>query len=166
MQFNFVSIWDIDNCLCDDRPRHHLIDHSKVGDERYAAYNEGMLDDVPCHRAQFDLMLALGATPIFFTGRAEMYREKTRMYLQRHFDVAYPILRMRPNGTVGLTPAVLKARMLAELLKDVPRDRILGAFDDVEAVIQTYRSFGIPAAVLRVYDPAIVYDATDLALPR
>lgn len=163
-----IAIWDIDNCLADDSPRHHLIDWSKQGDERYLAYNEAMMNDRAVHAEEFRVLRAIGCTPVFFTGRPEAFRAQTTNWLRDNLGVSFPIVHMRPDGTVGLTPVALKERMLREYLREVQGFRqgwvqIIAAFDDLPEVLEMYRSFGIAAVQLKVGDPHAAYGPEDRA---
>lgn len=158
------AIWDLDNCISDDSPRLHLIDKSKQGDERYYDYNCAMMNDRLANVAKYELIRDMGAKPVFFTGRCEDFRGLTHSWLTRVLDLPSPWVFMRPSGTVGLTAANLKQQMLTNFLATcADQDMILGAFDDLEPVVDMYRRNGIPAAVVRVYDPALAYGPADLA---
>lgn len=158
-----VAIWDIDNCLADDAPRHHLIDWSKQGDERYDVYNAAMAQDRPAHVAEFNLMRAIGCEPVFFTGRPEKWRAQTEQWLREHFQIKFPEVHMRPDGTVGLTPVELKRRMLRAYRDFEDRGvQIIAAFDDLPCVVEMYRSYGIEAVQLKINDPTLAYDPADL----
>lgn len=158
------SIWDIDNCLADDSARQSLVDWDEVGDARYDRYNLQAAHDPLFHRAEFELMLKLGATPVFFTGRPEKHRRLTLTWLHRALGLSFPRMYMRPDGTVGLTPRTLKEQMLKEFQAWMaPDERIVAAFDDLDAVVQMYRSHGIPAAKLIIHeDVSKVYQPSDL----
>lgn len=158
------SIWDIDNCLADDAARQSSVEWGKVGDARYDRYNEMSINDPLRHRTEFELMLKMGATPIFATGRAEKHRDITLRWLYKVLDLSFPRMYMRPNGTVGLTPRTLKEQMLRQIQYGLGSDeRIIGAFDDLDAVVQMYRSHGIPAAKLCIHeDVSMVYQPSDL----
>lgn len=158
------SIWDIDNCLADDRHRLHLIDWSKEGDERYYVYNHNMDNDKPVHLAEFNVITAI-SRPVFFTGRPQAFQAMTEAWLAKHLGVTRPMMLMRPNGTVGMSPAVLKSKMLRALLEldGVDVQKIIGAFDDIPAVIAMYARAGIPGKVLQAHrDLEKVYAPSDL----
>lgn len=161
-----IAIWDIDNCLADDRHRHHLIDWDKQGDERYRRYNREMLQDEPVHVAEFNVMRKIGCTPVFFTGRPEVFRVETTQWIREKLGVTFPVVEMRPNGTLGLTPADLKETMLRKWLREAPGTRqgwvqLIAAFDDLPEVVEMYRSYGIPAVQLAAGDPYAAYGKED-----
>ncbi len=159
---DFYVIWDIDNCLADDRHRLHFVDLTGHGPQRYAAYNARSLHDIPANQEMFRTMSAM-ATPVFFTGRQEYLRRDTTVWLSMHFGVWNPIMFMRPNE-VGCSPRKLKEAMLHALWgHGVLYRQIIGAFDDVPAVIDMYRSYGLPAAQLAIHDELhLVYSPNDL----
>lgn len=157
-----VAIWDIDNVLADDRHRLRLIDWSKEGDDRYRAYNAALSQDPVCHVKEFNLTLAMGCTPVFFTGRPEYARIETSIWLQRRLGLLNPIIYMRENGTVGLSPATLKARMLDKVFYWHRDWRVVAAFDDLPAVIDMYRERGIDAVHLEISDHTAAYGPSDL----
>lgn len=157
-------IWDIDNCLADDRHRMHLIDWSKEGDERYAAYNQQMRLDPVVHGRVFQVLSQI-ATPVFFTGRPAKFEEVTRDWLRLRLGDEGSYMFMRQNGTFGVSPVQLKEQMLNNFKRyfGIQEPHIVGAFDDIPAVVQMYQRYGIPAAILRAHDQLEkVYAASDL----
>lgn len=163
---NLFAIWDIDNCIADDFWRQERIEWDKDGDERYRAYNDVLEDDVFCHRKEFDLLMAMGATPVFFTGRSEYLRNKTERWLWRQRGLVKPIMYMRPNDG-RMTPKDLKEQMLTKFRMDYLGfgNRIIGAFDDLPPVVQMYRENNIPAAQLAIHaDLTGAYKPADLKL--
>lgn len=156
------TIWDIDNCLADDKWRAHLIDWDKEGNERYAIYNEQMLGDKLHHGAEFEFMSRF-TTPVFFTGRCEAYKQKTLMWIKRHLGLDAPYMFMRANDDQS-TPAALKYKMLMQCQRDVGAGNIIAAFDDIPAIIDMYRANGIAACLLQINsDFSGIYEPRDLA---
>jgi hypothetical protein len=157
------AIWDIDNCLADDKWRAHLIDWDKRGNERYDRYNSVMLHDEVCHREYFHFMCRF-TTPVFFTGRTVKWEGYTREWLQDRLGVRDALLHMRENND-NATPAQVKREMLSKLYS--PRSgevSIVAAFDDIPAVVEMYRSFGIAACLLYINeDLSGTYKPRDLA---
>lgn len=159
------TIWDIDNCLADDHWRQGTVDWHLKGDERYDRYNLEAVNDRLVHGDFFKLFVDMGASPIFITGRPEKHRGITQEWLHRTLGIVEPVMYMRPNGTVGVTPRALKEELLNRFWKDwmQPGDRIIGAFDDLDAVVEMYRSNNIPAAKLCINaDLSKVYEPADL----
>lgn len=159
------AIWDIDNCLADDKWRAHLIDFTKTGNARYEAYNAQMLGDPAHHLQEFRFMARL-ATPVFFTGRCEKWQAYTSKWLRdgTYTDGSdWTHLYMRDNDDQS-TPAELKRKMLERLIKRVGVNNIVAAFDDIPAVIDMYRSYGIAGCVLQINsDFSGIYEPRDLA---
>jgi hypothetical protein len=158
-----MVIWDLDNCLADDKWRQDLIEWDKVGDERYEVYNNHMCGDNAHNVDKFKAFVAAGLYPVFFTGRAEHFRGATAAWIRENLCCEAFTLFMRPSGTVGVTPAALKERMLDDLFSmgHLPSD-IVAAFDDLQPVIDMYRSRGVNGVHLQIHDPAGAYDAADL----
>lgn len=163
------SIWDIDNCLADDHWRQQYIDWDLQGDERYRRYNALSHRDTLHHRAEFELMLKIGAEPVFFSGRPEYMREMTWVWLRGHLTVSglkpQPTMYLRENGTVGLTPKACKETMLKRFFAEHLGfgNRIIGAFDDIPAIVAMYRENNIPAAQLCIHhDLSGAYQPSDL----
>lgn len=155
------ALWDIDNCLADDRWRCHLIDWSRQGDDRYRRYNSQAHIDAPKHLDEFQLISKL-AEPIFLTGRPEYMRDDTEKWIEHNLKVTHGGLWMRPDGC-DMRPAVLKQEMLLNLYQTISRSRIIGAFDDVPAIIQMYLDNRIPAVRLAIHDEHLAYAPEDLA---
>lgn len=163
-QRSSIVIFDIDNCIADDHWRQPLIDWHLAGDARYARYNDAMGQDAVCNLAVFKMFMALGYTPVFFSGRPEAYRAKTAFWLANKLGYAQNVF-LRANGTKGLTPRRLKENMLCSI-EDECMARgidIVAAFDDIPAVVDMYRELGIPAAVLAIHsDLSGAYQPGDL----
>jgi hypothetical protein len=174
------AIWDLDNCLFDDGWRIPYIDWTQTGNARYEVYNQSLQGDKTAHFQEWKLMSLL-AQPIFISGRPEKFRAQTLQMIEVHL----PVLRQRPDDEPvwerltrkdgGITlymretddrdrPADLKAKLLDRFMKehDVYPWQIIAAFDDVQSIVDMYRSRGIPATVLRVHDPELAYERKDL----
>lgn len=157
-----ISIWDIDNCLSDDRHRTHLIDPTRQGDEKYAAYNTQMHLDPVCNLSLFKVFQKM-SHPVFATGRPERFRDTTFKWIEDSLGVWKPTIYMRPNDTIGLTPVKLKETFLEIIMGVYGRSNIIGAFDDIPAVVEMYQRHRIPACVLQVHpDLARTYTPEDL----
>jgi hypothetical protein len=152
-------IWDLDNCLADDSHRLHLINWNLEGDARYDAYNAASYADKPAHLTEYNLLLKLGCTPVFLTNRPEKWRGITSSWMTRNLPKSLGCwLLMRPNGAV-YPPAVAKRLMLWEFFQRsgaCPAD-VVGAFDDMQAILNVYDSYGIPTVRLAIHDSAAAY---------
>lgn len=156
------TLWDIDNCLADDRPRQHLIDWHLTGNARYDRYNAKMMEDELVHKVEFDFMCRF-TTPVFLTGRVEKWENHTRHWLGEKLNVESPLLYMRADGDEG-SPAAVKKYMLRGILARINLKQIVAGFDDVPAVVKMYQDCGISAAVLAIHtDLSKVYGPSDLA---
>jgi hypothetical protein len=150
---NRYRIWDIDNCLSDDRPRIKLIDWTPGlnGDQRYGAYHEACRNDEPGNEDTF-WRICLSSTPVFFTARPEPVRVQTERWLLRQLGVRHPLILMRQ--VAEFVPSVaLKQQMLDRFRRELGAgDRIEHAYDDREDICEMYRRNGIPATVLKIHD--------------
>lgn len=156
------AIWDIDNCLFDDKWRAPLIDWHLTGNARYRRYNDQMLADTAHHQAEFEFMCRF-TTPVFFTGRCAEYKAKTLILLKRHFGQDAPYMFMRSDEDPS-TPVALKHKMLMQCQRDVGAGNIIAAFDDIPAIVDMYRANGIAGCVLQINsDFSGIYEPRDLA---
>lgn len=166
-----ISLWDLDNCTSDDKWRTDKIDWHLDGNARYDRYDAEMGKDKPAHISEWRIITQL-STPIFITGRREKWRKITRDFIcsnlpmLRHGKLVWqsdPLVMHRPDDN-NMRPAELKEMLLMQLVQEhnIPLHMILAAFDDVQSIVDMYLSHGIPAAVLRIHDPKLTYEAKDL----
>lgn len=145
-------IFDLDNCLYDDRHRIPLIDWSKKGLARWAEYHGACDNDLPAADS-FDLVqshINKGEIPVFITGRPELHRYRTSERIMRDLTgSAVFYLLMRPNDDEHPS-AKLKDLLLTQFL-DMRRKRhftesteFVCAYDDRHDVLQMYKDRGIP----------------------
>jgi hypothetical protein len=150
-------IFDLDNCLADDRARIPLINWSeKHPDKRYAEYHRDVSnDDV----GNYDIFVAAvsEAKPIFMTARPHSVgrsnvRMQTLLWIKDHLGVEDPILLMRNVG--DHRPSVdLKRSQLSHLADwGVALTDITCAYDDRADIVQMYHDHGIKAALLAIHD--------------
>ena len=148
------AIWDLDNCLADDRARIRLIDWTKTDPtERYAAYHAaGALD--PVRNENVFHAISQLARPVFFTGRPEAVRTAATRWIRCELDVEAPLVLMRPDGCT-CSAVELKRAMISCYAVQMHEQRNVqacyAAFDDREDIVDMYRSFGIPAALLSIH---------------
>lgn len=142
------TIFDLDNCLADDRHRIPKIDWSRAADAgRWDAYHEGAEAD----NAWQASLVAHSINPVFFTARPERFRATTEAWIRRHYGIASPEVYMR--GDSDHRPSVrLKADMLANLLTFGDCDEVVKAYDDREDIVEMYRGFDIEAERLWIHD--------------
>lgn len=157
-------IFDLDNCLSDDRARIPLIEWDKKGNARYNAYHAPCAQDpTSAHTMDvFELHRSQGMTPIFMTGRPNVHRKDTIEWLNRNFNVyisegrylskSHSILLMRGEGDER--PSVeIKDEQLEYLLEmyDIGPDKILMAYDDRPEICAMYMNHGIKAEQLYIH---------------
>jgi len=149
---NKFVIWDLDNCLSDDRGRLTLIDWDLRDDERGDRYHKHAAADAPNPHAVelFQKQDAAGLIPLIFTGRPITHEHETDSWINRHLLPRRPIMKvMRAKGD-GRSAAGLKYGMLRLCINMglFRIDQVAGAFDDRADVIEMYRDAGIPNAVI------------------
>lgn len=137
-----VVIFDLDNCISDDRWRRHHIKRQDVpARNRYHDYHSLMGFDCP---RNLHLLLKHGdAQIVIFTGRPEAYRAVTLEWLHRN-NINFKMLFMRANFDHRPNPEV-KRRHLKALLLSVWKEDIVCAYDDRLDVVEMYREQGIMA---------------------
>lgn len=149
-------IWDLDNCLADDRHRIPLIDRSAVGVARWDAYHAACANDPP---GRTDVLaavrrLAPWCAEVFLTGRPESQRQATRSWLDATCPTpadTHSLLLMRPDGDARDALAI-KGTYLA-YLRTINLNPLL-AFDDRPDIVEMYRDRGVPGVVLAVHADA------------
>lgn len=152
-------IFDLDNCLADDRARIPLINWSEAHpDKRYAEYHRDVSNDrVGNYSVYSDLILGEGHTPIFMTarphtvGRSNVHK-MTLDWIRDNLGAENPILLMRNVG--DHRPSIeLKREQLTHLSDyDVALTDIVWAYDDRADIVAMYAKHGIPAEVLAIHD--------------
>jgi len=149
-------IFDLDNCLADDRARIPLINWAQSNPEkRYAAYHSNVGED-PVGNYDFFCAATKDCCPIFLTARPHTVgkidvRAKTLRWIQDHLGIENPILLMRNIG--DHRPSVeLKCTQLNHLFDwGIKLKDIVCAYDDREDVVAMYADAGILAEVLAIH---------------
>ena len=149
-------IFDLDNCLADDRARIPLINWSeKHPDKRYAEYHRHVSND-PVGNYDTFVAAVWVEKPIFMTARPHSVgrsnvRMQTLLWIKDNLGVEDPILLMRNVG--DHRPSVdLKRSQLSHLADwRVALTDITCAYDDREDIVAMYREHGIPAQVLAIH---------------
>lgn len=151
-------IFDLDNCLADDRARIPLIKwEEKNPEKRYADYHSNVSDDPVGNYEALELTM-LRETPIFLTARPRSVgsadvRAQTLGWIRERLGVTEPILLMR--GVNDHRPSVdLKRSMLAQLSADydIKLSDVAHAYDDRPDIVAMYREYGIKASVMKIHD--------------
>lgn len=144
-------LWDIDNCLADDRARIPLIDRELKGQARWTAYHAACEQDPPGRTEVFWSMnmAAPSVRPIFVTGRPESVREPTLRWLCANLPgVAAPLIAMRKEHDER--DALEVKREALGRLRRAGWTPLL-AFDDRPDIVQMYRDENVPAVVLAAH---------------
>lgn len=146
MSHPYIAIIDIDNCIADDSWRRPLIDELSIDLEcKYRAYHSGCDQDAVINRHIVQHHTDNGHQLVFITARPEKLRLKTWQWLQRNFGFGEDtLLIMRPTNNHEPSH-VLKPWLL---LKHVPVNMVIAAYDDKEAVLGAYRDIGVRGCVL------------------
>ena len=130
------TVFDLDGCLSDDRPRRHLLRAGK-----YADYHALLGTDKPLNYDLWDN----AQRRMVITTRPEKYRSDTLDWLRRHFRGDFDLL-MRPHRDVRGSPE-LKVDLLCRVAGVDPED-VDVCYDDREDVIVAYRQAGYNASLL------------------
>ena len=161
-------IWDLDNCIADDRPRIPLINWSLPGEQRWDAYHDACGADSVGNLPLVNLWHGNGTeraplrVPVFFTARPERVRRQTAAWIESNFAWMLPLsptparpyrfrLFMRDAGDAR-SSVEIKRDMLARLRSEDPRGVVVHAYDDVPAIVEMYRACGFNAECLRIHD--------------
>lgn len=159
------AIWDLDNCLSDDRHRIPLIRWAEADSvARYAEYHAPCGDDAPGNLDVFADFRARGIAPIFLTGRPLHVEQQTRDWIHKHLGIkpdwirkqlglVEPVLVMR-NWQDRRRSVDVKREMVSWLWHyGVARNDIVAAFDDRADIVAMYRNeFLFDASPLRIHD--------------
>lgn len=146
-------IFDLDNCLVDDRARIPLIDWTAPNPTlKYHAYHAACDSDNPGNMPAYRLATAT-ATPVFLTARPEAVRSATRAWISRWLGVSDAKVLMRQDQDHRHS-VELKRDLLAALpsVCGIELADIVCAYDDREDIVAMYREQGITAEVLKIHD--------------
>lgn len=152
-------IFDLDNCLADDRARIPLINwNENHPDKRYAEYHSDVSNDpVGNYDTFIHWINGLSIRPIFMTARPHSVgrhhvRMQTLKWIENNLGVLNPILLMRNVG--DHRPSVELKRSQLDYLADwgVSLTDIKCAYDDRADIVAMYCEHGIPAEVLAIHD--------------
>ncbi|QBQ72380.1 haloacid dehydrogenase-like superfamily protein [Serratia phage MTx] len=141
-----IAVFDMDNCIIDDRHRQHLIDMSLPLKKRYKRYHEAMVDDRP---------FAFGASLVRFlvrkgwkilinTARPHAYENQTLLQFDSLELPSNSIIGalMRDKEDFGVTSDELKTKKLHNFLVEHGIEGCdLLTFDDRPDVVNAYAKF-------------------------
>lgn len=151
-------IFDLDNCVCDDEHRVHLIQTPPpMTGDRWAAYHAACWGDTVNLAAQELLVTHCvedGLGMIVFTGRTCDHRGETVRWMEKHFRKPDIIMMRNVGDHIGAV--AMKQRMLDYLVsyEGIQLKNVLHAYDDRQDIVDMYKSHGIPATRLFVHDRA------------
>lgn len=150
-------IFDLDNCLSDDRDRIKLIDWTQSNmDRRYETYHSFCEQD-RFHLANFLFGLGSVIEPeapvpeiLCVTARPVSVLARTEKWLRQHLFGRAPSWRLFMRRTGDSRSSVELKRAITESLM-IDYD-ILHAFDDRTDVVEMYQELGLEASVLKIHD--------------
>lgn len=139
-------IFDMDGTLCDvSSARHHV----KGSKRNFDAFHQDSLS-CPPHQAVADTARRLhksGCGVLILTGRVAKWRDGTAQWL-KEWNIPFDELLTRADGDFR-KDTVIKAELLADVRR---RWSITEAFDDNPAIVELWRSEGIPTTVVPGWD--------------
>lgn len=147
------AIFDLDNCISDDRKRIPLIDWTLKGERRWDRYHSACGSDPAANTGLVAAQRAVGAQIVIFTARPRWAEARTRCWLAQHIgeSPSSDRLWMRRDGDER-SSLEIKREMLVHFLARQPSANIVAAYDDREDIVEMYRSYGINSSVLRIHD--------------
>ncbi len=162
-------IFDLDNCLSDDRNRIPLIDwNAKTPSEKYAAYHARCGEDAPGNTRVYESWInKADHTPIFLTARPTSVRENTESWVDNELDgdaLGRGLLLMRENADQRPSVEVKRSQLrLLSKVYNVNPESIAHAYDDRPEIVEMYKSEGIQATVLSIHDHCAYTNPTKAA---
>ena len=143
-----LAVFDMDNCLIDDRHRQRLIEPSKPLSERYKRYHDAMFDDVPFKfgSALLRHLVDEGWNIVISTARPDKYRDQTiHQYHQMVGSLkGFYGAMMRDADEEGIPSAEMKVDKLSYFLGtefdySQPKPNFeIATFDDRPDVVSAY----------------------------
>lgn len=149
-------IFDLDNCLADDRARIPLINwEAPTADLRYEAYHWRCGEDEIGNFDVFCDHIAKGAMPIFLTARPLSVESPTRQWLLKLFrgTPVQPHYHLIMRNIGDHRPSVDVKRWQVHSLPEygVELDDVIAAYDDREDVVEMYRALGLNAQRVHIH---------------
>lgn len=160
-------IFDLDNCLSDDRERMKLIDWDAPNPTlKYHEYHQCCGEDKPGNLAVYRHWINdKGFSPIFMTARPETVRRQTERWMAENvLNVGEaPLLLMRSELDHSKSVDV-KRKQLQELASlSIACEDIVIAFDDRPDIIEMYAVHGISGRTLKIHDVCAYNRPIDLS---
>lgn len=138
-----VIICDIDGTVAHSKHRHDRLAGKPwpTSREGWLVWEEGMEDDPPIE-AMVRLVQAFiryGEQIVFVTSREEYMREKTTLWLKKHFPLEAPVMWMRPNDSRAPS-----AQVKLQLIVDhVGIENVFACIEDEHGVTKAFREAGL-----------------------
>ena len=140
-----LAVFDLDNCIFDDRHRQPLINTGLPLNQRYEAYHLAMHDDKPYAMGMAILKELINQKwmILFNTARPAKFLDMTACQLQaegidpRHYDIKMRRLEQEGKDTVQIKNENLKAYIESCKIRKVHFDKII-AFDDRPDIVENY----------------------------
>lgn len=141
-----ATIFDMDGTLCDvSSVRHHV----KGRERNFDAFHRDSLSCPPHHWVADTArwVHSSGHGVLILTGRMAKWREGTARWLEK-WNIPFDELLTRADGDFR-KDTVIKAELLANVRR---RWQITEAIDDNPAIVELWRSEGIPTTVVPGWD--------------
>jgi len=139
------AIIDIDGTLADNTHRSHFLEKELKDWEGFLCPNRVAKDTViPGAKRGLEQLRQLNTDLIFLTGRNEMLRDTTSVWLSQNFDIVVPEewLLMRPVGNL-LKPSEYKCAHIQNLVQTLQCDRGFLFIDDDPYMWPIYAQYGL-----------------------
>lgn len=171
---NKYAIFDLDNCLSDDRERIALIDWSAdTADKRYAAYHAACYGDEVGNFNVFEAWtINTNCCPIFLTARPTSANADTERWIVSKLGWEAPFIMIMRNPGDHRPSRDVKEWQLDQLLDpnqypDITSiDQIRIAVDDRQDIVDMYKSRGIDAYRIAIHDQCAYNPPNTGAIPR
>lgn len=145
MKTTNLAVFDLDNCIFDDRHRQPLINMGLPLNMRYEAYHRAMADDKSYIMGMAILKELINQKwmILFNTARPAKFLDMTACQLQaegidpRHYDIKMRRLEQEGKDTVQIKNENLKAYIESCKIRKVHFNKIV-AFDDRPDVVENY----------------------------
>lgn len=137
-----VVVVDLDGTLCDTSSVLHHVKGLPRDKKNYDAFHEGSRHCPPIKMVQ-DMVaedVANGLKVVIATGRKERWRALSHDYTEEHLGAPYIEMYMRPDDD-HRSQVEFKTELIGQLVEQYDIKR---AYEDRQAVVDVWRSHGIP----------------------
>jgi len=135
MDKNLIYIFDLDGTLANINHRRHFVEDGNHDWENF--YKECIHDTPNIDVLRLFNILSQEYDCIIFSGRCDSVREETEEWLRKYFIIPRGGLYMRKKGD-NTPDEILKKNWI----KEFPKDRVAGIFDDRNKVVKMWRDEG------------------------